>query len=225
MGLTVLSVAYPFAPVTADPAGGAEQVLAQVRDAVDAALALATWQLPVSGVEALVEGLAVESARLGAARMRVPAEAQERQIAGDIGVSTAGWYAQVTNCRGREAVPAVALATALGEGLAPTGRALAAGALSLAHAEVIHRVMTKLAAVLAPSLADRDGDPVLGLQPVEGLDGERVGKTHVRAPVGITDPKQRRRERDPGDPFQAPHTRDACQCDATCDEEGHRPRR
>ena len=28
--LTVLSVAYPFAPVTADPAGGAEQVLAQI---------------------------------------------------------------------------------------------------------------------------------------------------------------------------------------------------
>lgn len=34
MTLTVLSVAYPFAPVTADPAGGAEQVLAQL----DAAL-------------------------------------------------------------------------------------------------------------------------------------------------------------------------------------------
>ena len=30
MMLTVLSVAYPFAPVTADPAGGAEQVLAQL---------------------------------------------------------------------------------------------------------------------------------------------------------------------------------------------------
>ncbi|HET8611687.1 MAG TPA: glycosyltransferase family 4 protein [Sphingomonas sp.] len=30
MPLTVLSVAYPFAPVTADPAGGSEQVLAQL---------------------------------------------------------------------------------------------------------------------------------------------------------------------------------------------------
>lgn len=30
MTLTVVSVAYPFAPVTADPAGGAEQVLAQL---------------------------------------------------------------------------------------------------------------------------------------------------------------------------------------------------
>lgn len=30
MSLTVVSVAYPFAPVTADPAGGAEQVLAQL---------------------------------------------------------------------------------------------------------------------------------------------------------------------------------------------------
>ncbi|GJD62807.1 glycosyltransferase [Methylobacterium frigidaeris] len=30
MGLTVVSVAYPFAPVTADPTGGAEQVLAQL---------------------------------------------------------------------------------------------------------------------------------------------------------------------------------------------------
>ncbi|WP_375427823.1 glycosyltransferase [uncultured Sphingomonas sp.] len=37
MGLTVVSVAYPFAPVTADPAGGAEQVLAQLdRALVDA---------------------------------------------------------------------------------------------------------------------------------------------------------------------------------------------
>ena len=30
MTLTILSIAYPFAPVTADPAGGAEQVLAQL---------------------------------------------------------------------------------------------------------------------------------------------------------------------------------------------------
>jgi glycosyltransferase involved in cell wall biosynthesis len=35
--LSVLSVAYPFAPVTADPAGGAEQVLAQVDRALVAA--------------------------------------------------------------------------------------------------------------------------------------------------------------------------------------------
>jgi glycosyltransferase involved in cell wall biosynthesis len=37
MGLTVLNVAYPFAPVTADPAGGAEQVLAQLDQALVAA--------------------------------------------------------------------------------------------------------------------------------------------------------------------------------------------
>src|SRR3954468_15649838 len=30
MSLTVVSVPYPFAPVTADPEGGAEQVLAQL---------------------------------------------------------------------------------------------------------------------------------------------------------------------------------------------------
>lgn len=37
MGLTVLSVAYPLAPVTADPVGGAEQVLARMdRALVDA---------------------------------------------------------------------------------------------------------------------------------------------------------------------------------------------
>jgi hypothetical protein len=38
--LTVLSVAYPFAPVTDDPVGGAEQVLAQL----DRALAAAGWR-------------------------------------------------------------------------------------------------------------------------------------------------------------------------------------
>ncbi len=37
MGLTVVSVAYPLAPVTADPAGGAEQVLAQIDRALVAA--------------------------------------------------------------------------------------------------------------------------------------------------------------------------------------------
>lgn len=37
MGLTVLSVAYPFALVTADPVGGAEQVLAQIDRALVAA--------------------------------------------------------------------------------------------------------------------------------------------------------------------------------------------
>ena len=37
MGLTVLSVAYPFAPVTADPVGGAEQVLAACDRALVAA--------------------------------------------------------------------------------------------------------------------------------------------------------------------------------------------
>lgn len=37
MTLTIVSVAYPFAPVTADPAGGAEQVLAQLDRALVAA--------------------------------------------------------------------------------------------------------------------------------------------------------------------------------------------
>ena len=37
MSLTVVSIAYPFAPVTADPAGGAEQVLAQLDRALVAA--------------------------------------------------------------------------------------------------------------------------------------------------------------------------------------------
>ena len=37
MTLTVLSVSYPFAPVTADPAGGAEQVLASLDRALTAA--------------------------------------------------------------------------------------------------------------------------------------------------------------------------------------------
>lgn len=37
MSLTIVSIAYPFAPVTADPAGGAEQVLAQLDRALIAA--------------------------------------------------------------------------------------------------------------------------------------------------------------------------------------------
>ena len=37
MSLSVLSVAYPLAPVTADPVGGAEQVLARLDRALVAA--------------------------------------------------------------------------------------------------------------------------------------------------------------------------------------------
>ena len=44
---TVLSVAYPFAPVTADPVGGAEQVLAQL----DRALVEAGWRSIVVAAE------------------------------------------------------------------------------------------------------------------------------------------------------------------------------
>lgn len=65
--MKVLSVAYPFAPVTADPAGGAEQVLAQIDRALVAAghgstviamagSAPAGLLLPVTAVEPTEEG-------------------------------------------------------------------------------------------------------------------------------------------------------------------------
>jgi glycosyltransferase involved in cell wall biosynthesis len=65
MALRVLSVAYPFAPVTADPAGGAEQVLAQLDRALVAA-----------GAESLV--LAPEGSSVAGRLLSVPA------VAGDI---------------------------------------------------------------------------------------------------------------------------------------------
>jgi len=136
---------------------GARDVLAGVTAAVDAALGLGTWQLGSTDVAELTAGLARQEARLAAARLRLLAEADQQRVGTGSGFLTTGaWYSAATRSRAREAGPVVELATALTGALAPTGRALAAGALSEAHAGVIHRVMAKVAAalkgtVLAPS--------------------------------------------------------------------------
>ena len=137
-------------------------MLAQVRGAVDAALAVPAWQLPADDVAALVEGLAVEASRLAAARLRLLAEAEERRVgAGGGFITTGAWLTARTRCRLREAGSTVALATALTRDLAPTATALAAGAMTEAHAGVVHRVMTKVTAALAAPVVPRPGEPEL----------------------------------------------------------------
>ncbi len=142
--------------------GQGTAVLAQVRDAVDAVLGVPAWQLPAGDVAALVEGLAVEASRLAAAQLRLLAEAEERRVGTGSGfITTGAWLTARTRCRLREAGSTVALATALTGHLAPTAAALAAGAMTQAHAAVVHRVMTKVVAALAPPVVARPGEPEL----------------------------------------------------------------
>ena len=84
-------------------------MLAQVRSAVDAVLAVPTWQLPSSEVAALVERLAEQAARLSAAQLRLLAEAAEQRVGSGGGyLTTAAWYSSTTRSRLREAGPTVA---------------------------------------------------------------------------------------------------------------------
>ena len=67
--LTVLSVAYPLAPVGPDAVGGAEQVLS----AVDGALAAAGWAHAVPAGTGYVELQAIDVGQGDAVALRTPA--------------------------------------------------------------------------------------------------------------------------------------------------------
>ncbi len=88
MRLTVVSVAYPFAPVTADPAGGAEQVLAQLdRRLVEAghrSIVIAAEGSETAGelVPVATEGGDIDDARRAAVHGRVRA-ALDETLAGE----------------------------------------------------------------------------------------------------------------------------------------------
>ncbi len=153
------------------PSTVVDDVLAQLRGAVDAALALPLERCSGDAVAQLVEGLAVQSARIGAVRLAALAEAQERRVGGEAGLSTPAWFARTTRCRAREAEPTAALARALAGPLAPTSAALAGGSISVEHAGVVHRVMVRVDDALGSRLARRQrataGEPVLGEEDLE----------------------------------------------------------
>lgn len=81
MSLCVLSVAYPFAPVSADPVGGAEQVLA----ALDRALVQRGWRSVVAAAEGstpagALEPLPILAGELGAAARAAAYQEIRRRI-------------------------------------------------------------------------------------------------------------------------------------------------
>ena len=84
-------------------------------------------------------------ARMQALKLRMVSSADRSQVASASGMSgTAAWLAVHTRSGAAEAAGAVGLATALEESLPATREALAAGALSTAHASVIAGTVERL---------------------------------------------------------------------------------
>lgn len=78
--------------------------LAEVTAAVDAALAAAWWQLGEAGVRDAVVELERQAARFDAARLRLLAEAETRDVGAASGaLDTAAWLTHATGCHPRTA--------------------------------------------------------------------------------------------------------------------------
>ncbi len=122
-----------------------EDAVAGLRAAVDALIAAEWWRCGQDGVGGAVVEVERQVARLGAARLRLLAEADARGLGKEVGAtSTGAWFAHATTSRRTRAGAHVGLAVAVNGALAGTGDALASAALSVDHAGVIHRAMTKL---------------------------------------------------------------------------------
>ena len=133
-------------------------VVPALTDAVSGVLAAAWWRVPDAEVRAAVVELERQASRLEAARLRLLAEADARRVGQVTGAaSTADWLVAETGVRREKAGERVALACALNAGLAVTGTVLAAGDLTVEHALVVHRAMSRLdASVDAATRADAE---------------------------------------------------------------------
>src|SRR5678816_1029402 len=122
-----------------------EDVVARVSAAVDDALNAAWWQLGDEGIRAAVIALEVQASRFEAARLRLLAEADVRDVGAATGAKdTASWLANATSVHPAKAPGRGRLAKALNAELAPTGAALAAGTIGVDHAAVVERTVRTL---------------------------------------------------------------------------------
>ncbi|MFZ5852756.1 MAG: DUF222 domain-containing protein, partial [Actinomycetota bacterium] len=122
-----------------------------------------------------VVALEAAASTLEAARLRLLAEADRRDVGAPSGAaSTADWFAHATNTRPERAGARVALAAALDGPLAATGRQLAAGAITVEHAQVVHRTIDRL----APGVdgATRAEAEAFLLEHAERLDPRRLAR-------------------------------------------------
>lgn len=126
-------------------AASPEAAVAALSAAVDAVLGAPWWRAGDAEVAACVVDVERAVSRLDAGRLRLLTEADQRAVGQRTGaLSTAEWLAEETNTRRGGASARVGLARALNGDLAVTGAALAAAALSVDHAGVVHRVMGAL---------------------------------------------------------------------------------
>ncbi|MGH3647251.1 MAG: DUF222 domain-containing protein, partial [Micromonosporaceae bacterium] len=103
------------------------------------------WSLSDAEVTGLVEVAARVEAQLAAVRLRLVAEVAGRGlVARAAAPSTQAWLRGRLRLTPQAAKRDAVLAAALGSGLAETGRALAAGVISAAHAQVIAETVAEL---------------------------------------------------------------------------------
>ena len=118
--------------------------------------------------------------RLQGLRLRVIAEADEKQVADDSGMSsTSAWVAARSRTSGADASDDVRLAVALDGELAATRSALSEGRLSTEHAKVIATTAARLPEALAAT--DRARIETSLVAAGERIDPERLRKVARRA--------------------------------------------
>ncbi len=94
--------------------------------------------------------------RVEAIRLRLVATAARSNVAAQAGhANTGAWLASTTRATGRDAAAQVRLAQALDTSLTATGAALAAGDVSVEHAQVIATTTSRLPETVTPAERDR----------------------------------------------------------------------
>lgn len=155
------------------------EVVAEVQRAVTEAAAAQWWRCSDAQVRDAVVTLEAVASTLEAARLRLLAEADRRDVGAPSGAaSTAEWFAHATNTRPEKAGARVALAAALDGPLTVTAGRLAAGAITLDHAQVVHRTIDRL----APGVDDvtrAEAEQFL-LEHAETLDPRRLARVGHR---------------------------------------------
>ncbi len=143
--------------------------------AIDAAQAAPWWRSSDADVRAAVVSLDQQAARLDAARARLLAEADGRDVGSASGAATtAAWLAGVTGSRPEQAARRVTVSVALQGALAATGAALAAGAITFDHAVVVHDTVRRLGDAVDPTTADEVEACLLRSAADHDEDGARV---------------------------------------------------
>ncbi len=125
-------------------------------DALVGAPELTSHVLTVAKCAAAVRSVERLARRIEALRLRLVATAARSNVAEQAGhAGTGAWLASTTRATGRDAAAQARLAAALDTGLTRTGEALAAGDVSVEHAQVIATTTSRLPENMTAAERDR----------------------------------------------------------------------